>query len=148
MLLPSLSQLSLTLHLCPSAFTSLCFLHCCTLSTFLAAAVSENVCNVGNFEMFFFVYWCFSSFRTKIPSFFLSLYDIVWSQNFGCIFNVEFLTIYRAFLLLKSSRANHFANTFSGISACILDEHSRNDCHNLKCRCCSNPEKGKDTLKI
>lgn len=56
MLLPSLSWLSLILHLCPSPFMNLFFLHPCTLSTVLAAAASENVCNAGNFEMFSFVY--------------------------------------------------------------------------------------------
>lgn len=68
-------QLPLSVHLCSWAFTNLSFLHFRTLSTVLSASASENLCYVGNFELFFFVYGCFSSFRAKLTFFFfLCLY--------------------------------------------------------------------------
>lgn len=66
-------QLPLSVHLCSWAFTNLSFLHFRTLSTVLSASASENLCYVGNFELFSFVYGCFSSFRTKLTFFFFSV---------------------------------------------------------------------------
>lgn len=88
------------------------------------------------------------SFRIKIPSFLFH-----WVTEWHCdptilAASVMWRVPKHTFLLLKSSRANQFASMFFGISACISDEHSRNDCHNLKCCYCSNPEKDKDTFKI